>query len=79
MCFYTCEKNHVHQQRSSALSATAGQFCTSDQSNESGQMPDGAGMFSHQIPAHAGLTSGQIPGVRRGGGGDDQLELTCTL
>jgi hypothetical protein len=30
-------------------------------------MPDGAGMFSRQIPAYAGLTSGQIPGVRPGG------------
>ena len=32
-------------------------------------MPDGAGMFSRQIPAYAGLTSGKIPGVRPGGGG----------
>ena len=40
-----------------ALSATAGQFCASDQSNEKGQMPDGAGMFSE---------CGQIPGVRPG-------------
>ena len=49
-------------------SATAGQFCASDQSNERGQMPDSAGMFSPQIPAYAGLTSGQVPGVRPGGG-----------
>jgi hypothetical protein len=40
-------------------------------------MPDGAGMFSCQIPAYAGLTSGQIPGVCPGGGWS-QLELTHT-
>jgi hypothetical protein len=44
--------NHVHLHK--ALSATAGQFCASDQSIERGQMPDGAGMFSRQIPAYAG-------------------------
>ncbi len=41
---------------------------TSEQSNERGQKPDSAGMFSRQIPAYAGLTSGQVPGVRPGGG-----------
>jgi hypothetical protein len=68
VCFYTRKQItfiniHLYQ----ALSATAGQFCASDQSNERGQMPDGAGMFSRQIPAYAGLTTGQIPGVRPGG------------
>jgi hypothetical protein len=55
---------HLHQ----ALSATADQFCASDQSNERGQMADDAGMFSRQIPAYAGLTSGQILRVHPGGG-----------
>jgi hypothetical protein len=66
--FIHMKTNHVHQRQ--ALCATAGQFCASDQSNERGQMPDGAGKFSRQIPAYAGLTSGQIPG---------QSELTRAL
>jgi hypothetical protein len=66
--FIHAKKNHVHQ-RSSYTKHLARPLANFDQSNERGQMPDGARMFSRQIPAYAGLTSGQIPGVRRGGGG----------